>query len=192
MNRDFTKVIEHTLKFEGGLSRNASDSASLKACPTPYKGKTGWHTNKGITYSVWKKKHGSKMDSHFLYMSNDEWLYFYQQYYDSVKGGQIKSDSIAFFITQIAWGSGKKQAGLTLQRALCAIGITVAIDGVIGSQTIESANSAKERELFDMMITYRIELFKKISKGKNSVFLKGWLRRLEAFRILFRPEKQLS
>lgn len=192
MNRDFTKVIEHTLKFEGGLSRNKSDSASLNACPTPHNGKTGYHTNKGITYAVWKKKHGSNMDSHFFNMSNDEWLQFYMDYYDAVRGGNINSDSIAFFLTQIAWGSGKKQAGLTLQRALCAIGITVSIDGVIGSNTINATNSANERELFDMMITYRIEFFKKISTGKNSVFLKGWLRRLEEFRILFRPEKQLS
>lgn len=192
MNRDFKKVIEHTMKFEGGLSRHASDSASAKSSPTTYKGKKGWHTNKGITYAVWKKKHGSNMDSHFFEMSKDEWLQFYMDYYDSVKGGQIKSDSIAFFLTQIAWGSGKKQAGLTLQRALCAIGITVSIDGVIGSNTINATNSADERELFDMMITYRVEFFKKISAGKNSVFLKGWLRRLEEFRVLFRPEKQLS
>lgn len=187
MERNFKKVIEHTLKFEGGLSRHASDSAVKNACPTPYKGKTGYHTNQGITYAVWKKKHGANMDSHFLNMSNDEWLQFYMDYYDTVKGGQIKSDSIAFFLTQIAWGSGKKQAGLTLQRALCAIGIPVSIDGIIGQQTIESTNKAPERELFDMMITYRVEFFKKISTGKNAIFLKGWLRRLEAFRILFRP-----
>lgn len=189
MNRDFTKVIEHTLKFEGGLSRHTSDSAIKNSCPTPYKGKTGYHTNRGITYAVWKRKHGPNMDNHFFNMSHDEWLQFYLDYYDAVKGGKIKSDSIAFFLTQIAWGSGKKQAGLTLQCALCAIGIPVAIDGIIGQQTIEATNKAPERELFDMMITYRVEFFKKISTGKNAVFLKGWLRRLEAFRLLFRPEK---
>lgn len=189
MNRDFTKVIEHTMKFEGGLSRHASDSAKENTCPTPYKGKTGYHTNKGITYAVWKKKHGSGMDSHFFEMSNDEWLDFYQQYYDSVKGGQVKSDSISFFLTQIAWGSGKKQAGLTVQRALNALGHKLSVDGIIGNQTIIAINSTHERELFDMMITYRVEFFKKISTGKNSVFLKGWLRRLEEFRILFRPGK---
>lgn len=189
MSRDFTKIIEHTLKFEGGLSRNTSDSASKNPCPTPFKGKTGWHTNKGITYAVWKRKHGSNMDSHFFNMSNDEWLQFYIDYYDSVKGGRIKSDSIAWFVTQIAWGSGKKQAGLTLQRSLKALDKDVVIDGVIGNQTILATNSTYERDLFDMMVTYRVEYFKKIGKGKNSVFLKGWLRRLESFRKTFRPEK---
>ena len=188
MNRDFTKVIQHTMKFEGGLSRHASDSASLNTCPTPYKGKTGYHTNKGITYAVWKKKHGSGMDSHFFNMSNDEWLQFYMDYYDAVKGGRVKSDSTAFFLTQIAWGSGKKQAGLTVQRALNALGCNLVVDGIIGNQTIQAINTANERELFDKMITLRVEFFKKISTGKNSVFLKGWLRRLEEFRILFRPE----
>lgn len=192
MNRDFTKVIEHTMKFEGGLSRHASDSASLNACPTPYKGKLGYHTNKGITYGVWKKKHGSQMDSHFFNMSNDEWLQFYMDYYDSVKGGRIKSDSIAFFLTQIAWGSGKKQAGLTVQRALNTLGHNLVVDGVIGNKTITAINSTYERELFDKMITFRVEFFKKISTGKNAVFYKGWLRRLEEFRILFRPEKTLN
>ena len=189
MNRDFTKVIEHTIRFEGGLSRHASDSAKENTCPTSYKGKSGYHTNKGITYAVWKKKHGSGMDSHFFEMSNDEWLQFYMDYYDLVKGLQVKSDSISFFLTQIAWGSGKKQAGLTVQRALNVLGHNLSVDGVIGTQTINAINIADEKELFDMMITYRVEFFKKISTGKNSVFLKGWLRRLEEFRLLFRPEK---
>ncbi len=189
MSRDFTKVIKHTGHWEGGLSRHTSDSASKNTCPTPYKGKTGWHTNEGITYSVWKKKMGTNMDQEFFEMSDENWLKFYMDYYNSVKGGLVKSDSIAFFLTQIAWGSGKKQAGLTVQRALNALGIIVSVDGIIGNNTIEAINNSNERELFDMMITYRVEFFKKISTGKNSVFLKGWLRRLEEFRLLFRPEK---
>ena len=47
------KYVKFTKKWEGGLSRDKNDSASSYPCPTPYKGKTGYHTNAGITYKTW-------------------------------------------------------------------------------------------------------------------------------------------
>ena len=38
--------------WEGGLSRNTTDSASSMPAPWMYKGVTGWHTNKGVTYKA--------------------------------------------------------------------------------------------------------------------------------------------
>lgn len=190
MNRDFEKVIKHTGDWEGGLSRNPKDSASVNPCPTPYKGKTGWHTNEGVTYAVWVKKMGKDRDQEFFEMSDENWLKFYMSYYKAVKGDSFKSDAIAFFLTQIGWGSGTgKVPGQIIQRALNSLGFDLKVDGKIGPATIAAGNEANERDLFDAMIIFRVKFFQDISKGKNAGFLKGWLNRLEDFRLSFRPNK---
>ena len=102
-------------KWEGGLSRHTFDSASKTPCPTPFKGKSGWHTNAGITYSVWRKKFGKTNDQRFFAMSNEDWFAVFDSlYYSKVKAGSFNSLSIGFMVTTIAWGSGARQAGLTL------------------------------------------------------------------------------
>lgn len=189
MERDFLKAVAHTKKWEGGLSRNPNDSASVNPCPTPYNGKTGWHTNEGVTYAVWRKHMGKNRDQEFFEMSDENWLKFYMIYYKGVKGDSFKSDAIALFLTQIGWGSGTgKRPGETIQRALNSLGFNLKVDGKIGPATIAAANEANERELFDAMITFRVKFFQSIAKGKNAVFLKGWLNRLEDFRKTFRPD----
>ncbi len=185
--RNFDEVIAHTLKWEGGLSRDKNDSASVNACPTSYKGVPGWHTNKGITYAVWKSKKGKDSDAEFFNMSNEDWLIFYKIYYNAVKGDKIQSDSIAFFATQIAWGSGAGNAGKQLQKACNMLGAKLKIDGAIGPMTLGAVNTFDESELFDAMYMVRKSFFEAISKGKNARFLKGWMNRLNDFYKNFKP-----
>ncbi len=175
-------------KWEGGLSRHTSDSASKTPCPTPFKGKTGWHTNAGITYAVWRKKFGKLNDLRFFEMSNADWfIVFDSLYYSKVKAASFNSLSIGFMVTTIAWGSGVRQAGLTLQRAINQKGGAVSIDGVIGPKTIAAANAIPPKELFDELVKQRAAFFHRIAKGKNAVFLKGWMNRLNAFVKQFKP-----
>jgi lysozyme family protein len=49
---DASKIIPHILQWEGGLSRNPADTASKNPAPCSYNGKTGYHTNKGVTYTT--------------------------------------------------------------------------------------------------------------------------------------------
>jgi lysozyme family protein len=175
-------------KWEGGLSRHTSDSASKTPCPTPFKGKTGWHTNAGITYSVWRKKFGKTNDHRFFEMSNEDWFTIFDSlYYSKVKAGEFKSLSIGFMVVTIAWGSGARQAGLTLQRAINNLGEQVSVDGAIGTKTIAAANALPPQALFDELVKQRAAFFQRIAKGKNAVFLKGWMNRLKAFTKAFRP-----
>ncbi len=175
-------------KWEGGLSRNTSDSASKTPCPTPFNGKTGWHTNAGITYSVWRKKFGKTNDQRFFSMSNDDWFAVFDSlYYSKVRAKEFHSLSIGLMVTTIAWGSGARQAGLTLQRAINQLGGHVVVDGAIGINTINAANALDPRALFDELVKQRAAFFHRIGKGKNAVFLKGWMNRLNAFTKGFRP-----
>jgi len=184
------KYIEFTKRWEGGLSRDVADSASANPCPTPFNGKTGWHTNVGITYAVWKSFYGSKNDDRFFKMDSGDWFNVFKTlYWNSVRGDEFKSQNIAIFVTGMAWGSGKKTAVLALQRAINNCGVTVDRDGILGNKTMAAANSIEPRQLFDALTTERERFFRAIGRpgSKNAKFLNGWLNRLESYKKTFRP-----
>jgi len=60
---DIKYITGFTEKWEGGLSRATTDTASKNPSPYTYKGQTGWHTNKdeliGLVTSVYRTSSGS-------------------------------------------------------------------------------------------------------------------------------------
>jgi lysozyme family protein len=182
------KYINFTKKWEGGLSRDKADSASSYPCPMPYEGKTGWHTNIGITYSAWVGFYGKLKDKEFFDMSSEDWFRVFKKgYWDKVKGDDYDSKNIAIFVTGMAWGSGSYQAIKSLQKSINDCGVKCTVDGKIGPKTIAASNSIDARKLFDALTAERERFFRAISKGKNAKFLKGWLNRLEDYKKKFRP-----
>jgi lysozyme family protein len=182
------KYVAFTKKWEGGLSRDKADSASSYPCPTAYKGKTGYHTNAGITYKAWVSFFGTDNDARFYLMNAADWFKIFKKgYWDGVKGDLYTSQNIAIFVTGMAWGSGAKQAGKSLQVAINHCGLLCSIDGVIGNKTINAANAINPTQLFDELINERKRFFYAISTGKNAKFLNGWLNRLSDYQKTFRP-----
>jgi lysozyme family protein len=184
------KYVAFTKKWEGGLSRDTSDSASSYPCLTKHDGKSGWHTNAGITYAAWVQYFGKDNDERFFLMAPEDWFKVFKKgYWDGVKGDLFLSQNIAIIVTGVAWGSGVKQAGMTLQRAILNCGVVVDKDGIIGKNTINAANSINPTKLFDAITDERERFFKAIGRpgSKNAKFLKGWLNRLADYRKTFRP-----
>jgi lysozyme family protein len=182
------KYVKFTKKWEGGLSRDKADSASKFPCPTAYQGKIGWHTNAGITYATWSQYFGKENDSRFYTMNNEDWFHIFKQgYWNGVKGDEYTSKNIAIIVTGMAWGSGVRQAVKSLQVAINHCGVKCDVDGLIGKQTISSANSIEPRKLFDAIANERERFFYEIGVGKNAKFLTGWLNRLNDYRFTFRP-----
>lgn len=182
------KYVSFTKKWEGGLSRDKSDSASSYPCPTAYQGKNGWHTNVGITYATWVEFYGHDNDAEFFNMTTENWFRIFKKgYWDSVRGDDFYSQNIAIIVTGMAWGSGTRQAVKSLQVAINHCGVHCAIDGVIGRQTLACANSIDPRKLFDAIADERERFFYAIGTGKNAKFLNGWLNRLKDYRSTFRP-----
>lgn len=184
------KYVAFTKRWEGGLSRDSADSASANPCPTPYNGKSGWHTNVGITYAVWKSMFGANADQRFFAMNSaDWWNVFKTLYWNNVRGDEFKSINIAIMVTGMAWGSGKRQAVKSLQTAVRNCGKTIEVDGVLGNETMKIANACDPRKLFDAIAAERERFFRVIgAPGKaNAKFLKGWLNRLEDYKKTFRP-----
>ena len=188
MDAIIEKYIKFIRKWEGGLSRNTSDSCSSYPCPTPYNGKTGYHTNAGICYSTWVGFFGKDNDAEFFTMPSDMWFQVFKKgYWDGVHADDFNSKNVAVIVTGMAWGSGAKQAGKSLQVAINHCGVKCEIDGVIGKQTIACANSIEPTKLFNALIEERKRFFYAIGVGKNAKFLKGWLNRLSDYQSTFQP-----
>jgi len=173
--RDFSKIIKHTQEWEGGYVNDPDDA--------------GGETNKGITYKTWCGVFGPNEKARFKNMSDADWLMIYKRYYNEMQGDKINSDAIAYFAAQMMWGSGKKAATKLLQQAAKALGCNLDVDGKLGNDTLTAINSLPPRTLFDQLVIERVEFFKAIVKSRpaNAKFYKGWLRRLEDFRVTFRP-----
>src|SRR5690606_20839704 len=60
----------------------------------------------------------------------------------------------------------------------------IAVDGVIGNQTINAINSANAKTLYDLIYTERERYYRDlvVRKPELKKFLKGWLNRIYAFK----------
>jgi lysozyme family protein len=182
---DFIKTMK---TWEGGLSRDMNDSASEKFCPTLYKDGHKYHTNKGITYAVWKAHFGSLNDSKFYTMNDSDWFEIFDKlYFKAVRGHDFKTLNIGAIVSEFAWGSGVNRAGKILQKSCNKLGANLIVDGIIGNNTLNIANSLDSALLFDTLIEERRAFFVKIAVGKNERFLKGWINRLTDNYKKFRP-----
>lgn len=182
-------VVDHTQRWEGGLSRDKNDTASKYPCPTPFNGKTGWHTNKGVTYQTWVSIFGKYKDSKFLNMSNADWFKCYSKYWDGMKAPQVKDWRIGVTMAQFAWGSGVHGGSRLVQKILNKHGAKLNVDGKIGQATIDEINKRNPAKLFKQLVDGRKEFFVNLANsGSNyATFLKGWLNRLDDFEKTFKP-----
>jgi hypothetical protein len=160
-------LIDVKLKVEGGLTGNPNDSAAKKGfCPTLLDGKR-YHTNKGVTYAVWKSIFGSGNDKRFLKMSHDDWVKVFDSLYWNKHGKSSKYESVNALLVSYAWG-GSKDA--TIRGAKKILGVN-------------SLDMVSEAEAVAALISARAQLFINISQpgSKNNTFRSGWINATNAF-----------
>lgn len=172
---DYRNYVPFILRWEGGVSNNASDRGGL--------------TCKGITretYFVLCKTVLKKAPNieHFLRLTDEEVGLFVKFFWDkATNNNQIKSQKIAEAITSWYWGSGKLGLMWYQQMLNNEYGCKLVVDGIIGDASIAAINSISPDSLFQMSIKYRRERFYTIVNNNPSqrIFLKGWLNRLRDF-----------
>jgi lysozyme family protein len=175
--------IDYILKWEGGLSKHKADTASRHPVPDG----SGYHTNKGITWMVWKGIFGSNNESieSFYKMPKDKWIQVYERYWDGLNCTKIESQIIAEFWADFAWGSGIGGSSRQLQRFLNSHGFNLKVDGKIGHMTISALNSLIERNgekwVFESCYSWRVHFLQSLTSFKD--FGKGWINRLQDFYI---------
>lgn len=175
---DIKHLRPFILKWEGGLSRDANDTASRVKCPTPYKGKTGYHTNKGITYAVWRSVFGSDKDMRFLEINDADWdIVIKRLFWDRWKADEIKDQAVANTLVDWVWGSGVY--GIKIPQRM----LNVTADGVVGAKTIEALNNAP-KDFLQRLYKEREDFLHRIvrSNPTQKVFLKGWMNRMADLR----------
>ena len=168
---DIKHLRPFILKWEGGLSRDPKDTACKVKCPTPYKGKTGYHTNKGITYAVWRSIFGSDKDMRFLEMNDADWdTVMKKLYWNRWMADLIKDQAIANTLVDWVWGSGVY--GIKIPQRM--LGVTA--DGVVGAKTIEALNNAPKNFL-QRLYKEREDFLNRIVKKQS--YSKGFHQRLD-------------
>lgn len=155
-----SKFVKYILSWEGGFVNDPRDS--------------GGATNKGITLTTFQSVFGKdKTVEDLKRMTEDQWWkVFKTKFWDRYKADDIKDEWLRYLLVDWLWGSGN-WAIIKVQKLL-----GLKPDGIVGKQTIDAINSKNPKELFIAIWKMREKFLQDISKGKNSVFLKGWLRRL--------------
>jgi lysozyme family protein len=134
--------LDYILKWEGGLSKHPRDSAARHPLPDG----SGYHTNKGITWRVFRSQYGNSEQAvnRFYKMTHDDFRGIYKLYWNGVKADSIESQILAEYVTDFAWGSGVAGASRQVQKWLNSQGYKVGVDGKIGNQTVTAINQLIE------------------------------------------------
>lgn len=164
---DYTKLIPHILKWEGGWSNDKADK--------------GGPTMKGVTLAVYtsycdKKGKGIPTLQQLKNITKQEWEdIFKSMYWDRWKADQIENQFIANLLVDWVWTSG--QYGIKYAQQV----LDITVDGIVGPKTINAVNSyPSQQELFQKLWLRRKKHFEAIASSNPSQkkFLKGWLNRL--------------
>ena len=176
----FNNIVPLTKKWEGGLSRATSDTASKNPSPYTYKGKTGWHTNKGVTYTTFvdaSKKLGFENNaSNFLTMPDDLWNRIAKTFYwDGLSLDNLKSDAVSFQLFSWYWGAGTGWFP-RMQRYLSQKGIKWNKTPKTLYQAINILLQKQgEKKTVDELQQQQIDFYKNLGQPKNE---KGWINRV--------------
>jgi len=194
LNRYFNvmllKLAPFIQRWEGGLSRDPNDSASKAPAPWAYKGQTGWHTNKGITYTTFlsnANKIGYKPTAeNFFLMPDALWLKILKIGY--MKPWNLEPLShlprIQAVIITWSWGSGVTGATTRLARFLKAeTGKNITTRTEIVETLKNKVTQLNETAWFHKLCDRRLEDYKKMPTW--NAHGRGWTRRLNDFRETF-------
>ena len=166
-----TKIEKYGIfcrSWEGGWSNHHNDK--------------GGATMKGVTYSTFcafRKAKGLKTPTllDLKNISDAEWNAVLRWHtWDKAKLDEINDEWVAYLLADCVWMSG---AGY-LKRVQTILGLKA--DGIIGPVSLKKINSMNGANLFNILWQQRENFYKGIGKGNNSVFLKGWMRRLNSVR----------
>lgn len=154
--------------WEGGWSNHPNDK--------------GGATMRGVTYTTFcafRKAKGLPKPSllDLKNISDKEWDAVLRWHtWDKLRLDEIRSEWVAFLIADCCWMSG---AGYIKRiQKLCGL----KDDGIVGPVTLNKLNGLDQQSLFNTLWNQRRAFYMGIGKGTNSVFLKGWLRRLDCVR----------
>jgi len=161
------------LQLEGGYVNHPMD----KGGPTKY----------GVILSTWKqygydKDNDGDIDAEDIkLLSEDDARYIAKKiFWDFFQGDFILNQSIAEFIVDWGYNSGRTTVAKKVQKVL-----NISQDGVMGVQTLNAINCAIQNTLFESLKAERKVFLNTIIKEKPQqvVFYEGWMNRVNKFQF---------
>lgn len=171
---NYKLMIPFLLKWEGGLSKSKTDKASRNPVPDG----SGYHTNKGITWTTFvsnANRFGYKANDIQLFykMPDDLWGKFLKYgYWDVVGADKINSQPIAEAIVDWAWMSGP---GTAIKQTRKFLGLPASTRS--DDQFIKKLNSIQDvKSWLTQFNKFRKAWLVSLSGDAND---KGWFNRLD-------------
>jgi lysozyme family protein len=196
---NFSSVVNHVIKFEGGHSSDPHDNA-LRYGHSGVYGK-GYdnrypnnfiHTNKGIIWNTYltfcKRVNKTPNAQEFINMNMTLWKDIaYNLYWKPYGLDNVNSQAIAEIIFEGYWGGGGNQLVKSMQTKLNELGFkgkngnALVIDGAMGVNSIYALNNAtkkysNETAIIRYMTSERLSYLQSLSDW--SIYGKGWTNRV--------------
>lgn len=175
MTGSVTRMIEDVIAREGGYVNHPADRGG----PTKF----------GVTLKTLRAWRGEDVDAEDVRrLTTREATSIYQTLYFERPRIQLLPSEVQPFLFDCVVHHGPRAAVLLLQRVLNENDFACARDGVIGTETANAcaaAHAAMGRALIDALIDARLAVLNRIAANDSSqrVFLRGWTRRVESFRV---------
>jgi lysozyme family protein len=181
---DFNVAIPVILRHEGGYVDNKRDPGGA----TNFGVSLRWLLANGQV----DKDHDGILDGDFNHdgivdardiatMSvADATAIYKREWWDYFGYGNISSDAVATKVFDMAVNMGGKQAHKLLQRAINRCGNdTIAVDGVLGNQTLAATNAVDGWRLLSTLRGVQADFYRGLvwNNPRLAEFLNGWLNR---------------
>ena len=159
MDERFLRAVEVVLAHEGGYVNDPRDPG----------GETKW----GIS-----KRSYPSLDIANL-TREDAIAIYYRDWWRRYEYDRLQDDAVATKVFDLAVNMGPATAHRLLQEALVFLGYDIAVDGVIGPQTIGAANKAEPKRVLQVLRWLAAHQYYRIAaqRPQSRAFLIGWLKR---------------
>mgnify|MGYP000869582927 CR=1 FL=1 len=155
----FQYAVEVVLRHEGGYVNDPRDP--------------GGETKYGIS-----KRSYPHLDIANLTRA-DAIAIYYRDWWQRYGYDRLQDEAVATKVFDMAVNMGPSTAHRLLQEALVFLGYPVAVDGIIGPQTIGATNKADPKRLLQLLRWRAAEHYYRIAaqRTQSQAFLMGWLTR---------------
>ncbi len=180
--RTFDELFKGVIKYEGYYANVPGDKGGETYMGVARNLHPNWEGWKII--DAYKQEHGEPKRNTMidipeltnLVMEFYRHTFYHTYHIESINNGALQEIIFDWIVNSGYWGS------VGVQKVLNQFfDYELKLDGIIGKQTIAAINSCESELLFDTIKSARIHYCHVISqKGKNYLFLEGWLNRINS------------
>lgn len=168
---DFDVFLPMLLGFEGGYVDDPTDP--------------GGETNMGVTMATFQQCSHSLLgidptSANLQALTQGQAGIIYKAlYWDKIQGDAIASQDLADIVCDFYVNAGTHATSL-LQQVLKNMGSNIAVDGAIGTATIQALAAQPQDQVYQAYRQGRINYYQQLGQ-RFPQFLKGWLNRANSF-----------